>query len=254
MTSSYVDVRYSHHDHVSDDDRYRGTQQYRSADAALFRHRPEEPGRKHRYRKEHCYRKCCEESRGQLRLGDQGLNLAAHRQTFTNEIGEIGEHFSEVSARLALNEDSRDEHLEVEGVDTAVHAEQGGSDVDTESLLVVEAGEFRPEWLSHLLADELRRCLKRIAGFHRAHEHLDRVRQLFLEFPEALLLSAPKPQEWASPSQHREEHCGDAAVQHAEQCSGHATQAHDEHEGGRPHRKSCLQKLNAERAYPRLAA
>src|SRR5687768_4550831 len=96
---SYVDVRYSHHDHVPDDYRDCRSDKHHSASAALLGHRTEEAGSKDGNDCKYDDRKCSEEPRGKLRFGNQRLDVAPHGEPLTNQVGKVRENLAQVATR-----------------------------------------------------------------------------------------------------------------------------------------------------------
>ena len=104
------------------------------------------------------------------------------RAAVANQRGQAAQHLAQVAARLALNEERRNEHLGVERPHALLHAEEGMAYVGAQPLLVVNTRELVAERRGDLVAAELERRLERETGPHRVHDHVDRVGQLLLEF------------------------------------------------------------------------
>jgi hypothetical protein len=107
-------------------------------------------------------------------------------------VREVGQHLAQVAARLALHEQRGDEHARVDRSDALLETQQGRAHVDAEALLVVEAGELRPQRRGDLLADELHRGLERVAGLEGVYEHVESFGELGLESLYTLGLGTPE--------------------------------------------------------------
>ena len=122
-----------------------------------------------------------QDSRGHAAVSAGGAHLSLQAKPFANDVGQAGQNFAQVTARLALHHHRGGEKAHVEQGYPFGQVAQRQFDGRAQVLLVEERAEFHAHRIGHFVAHHLQADGEGVAGAHGAGQEIERLGELLFK-------------------------------------------------------------------------